>query len=65
MDSERAAELLRTERLRIEQAAGLGEILVSSTVRDMLLGGDYRFTNRGEHQLKGVEGTWKLYALGS
>jgi class 3 adenylate cyclase len=50
---------------RVEQAAGLGEIFVSSTVRDMLLGGDYRFANRGEHQLKGVEGTWKLYALGS
>ena len=49
---------------RVEQAAGLGEIFVSSTVRDMLLGGDYRFANRGEHQLKGVEGTWKLYALG-
>ncbi len=50
---------------RVEQAASLGEIFVSSTVRDMLLGGDYQFANRGEHQLKGVEGTWKLYALGS
>jgi len=50
---------------RVEQAAGLGEIYVSSAVRDMLLGGDYQFSNRGEHQLKGVEGTWRLYALGS
>lgn len=48
---------------RVEQAAGLGEVYVSSTVRDMLLGGEYRFANRGDHQLKGVEGSWKLYAL--
>jgi class 3 adenylate cyclase len=48
---------------RVEQAAGLGEIYVSSAVRDMLLGGDHRFVERGDHQLKGVDGTWKLYAL--
>jgi hypothetical protein len=29
----------------------------------MLLGGDHRFVERGDHQLKGVDGTWKLYAL--
>lgn len=48
---------------RVEQAAGLGEVYVSSTVRDMLLGGDHVFAERGEHQLKGVEGSWKLYSL--
>jgi class 3 adenylate cyclase len=48
---------------RVEQAAGLGEVYVSSAVRDMLLGGEHRFAERGDHQLKGVEGSWKLYAL--
>ena len=48
---------------RVEQAAGLGEVYVSSTVRDMLLGGEHGFAERGEHQLKGVEGAWRLYAL--
>lgn len=48
---------------RVEQAAGLGEVCVSSTVRDMLLGGEHRFVARGERELKGVEGTWRLYAL--
>lgn len=48
---------------RVEQAAGLGEVYVSSAVRDMLLGGEHRFAERGEHELKGVEGRWKLYAL--
>lgn len=50
---------------RVEQAAGLGEVYVSSAVRDMLLGGEHRFAERGEHTLKGVEGSWKLYALDS
>ena len=50
---------------RVEQAAGLGEVYVSSAVRDMLLGGDHHFLERGEHHLKGVEGSWKLYALES
>jgi class 3 adenylate cyclase len=48
---------------RVEQAAGLGEVYVSAAVRDMVLGGEHRFAERGEHQLKGVEGSWKLYAL--
>ena len=37
---------------RVEEAAGDGEVFVSSTVRDMLLGGDTRFEDRGEHALK-------------
>ena len=48
---------------RVEQSSALGEVYVSSTVRDMLLGGEHRFAERGEHQLKGVEGSWKLYAV--
>ena len=48
---------------RIEQAAGAGEIFVSSTVRDMLLGGDERFQDRGEHSLYGFDSLWRLFAL--
>ena len=48
---------------RVEQAAGLGRVYVSSTVRDLLLGGEHRFAERGEHELKGIDGVWRLYAL--
>jgi class 3 adenylate cyclase len=48
---------------RVEQAAGGGSIYVSSTVRDILLGGDWAFVDRGEHALKGIEGVWRLYEL--
>jgi class 3 adenylate cyclase len=48
---------------RVQQAADDGDIFVSSTVRDMLLGGDLRFTDEGEHRLKGLDNPWHLFAL--
>ena len=48
---------------RVEHAADDGSIFVSSTVRDMLLGGDVQFTDRGEHHLKGFDTPWHLFAL--
>jgi class 3 adenylate cyclase len=48
---------------RVEEAAGDGEVFVSSTVRDMLLGGETRFEDRGEHMLKGFDSSWRMYAL--
>jgi class 3 adenylate cyclase/pimeloyl-ACP methyl ester carboxylesterase len=48
---------------RIEQAGDEGAIFVSSTVCDLLLGGDARFEDRGEHQLKGVDRPWRLFSL--
>ena len=45
---------------RVEQAAPDGEIYVSSTVRDLLLGGSHRFEDRGDHDLKGIDGRWTL-----
>jgi class 3 adenylate cyclase len=48
---------------RVQQAATGGATWVSSTVRDLLLGGDWSFTERGEHVLKGLEGAWRLYEL--
>ena len=48
---------------RIESNADPSEVLVSSTVKDLVAGSDIRFQNRGEHQLKGVPGAWQLFAL--
>ena len=48
---------------RVQQVAAGGATWVSSTVRDLLLGGDWSFTERGEHQLKGIDGGWRLYEL--
>jgi uncharacterized protein (TIGR00369 family) len=48
---------------RIQGAAAPGEVLVSSTVRDLAIGGGYQFENRGEHRLKGVEEPWRLWSV--
>ena len=40
-----------------------GEVLVSSTVTDLVVGSGLAFSDRGEHELKGVPGTWRIYAL--
>jgi class 3 adenylate cyclase len=48
---------------RVAQAAPDCTIYVSSTVRDLLLGGDRTFADRGEHALKGIDGSWRLYQL--
>ncbi len=47
---------------RVAGLAAPSEVLVSSTVREIVTGSHRRFTNRGKHQLKGVPGTWSLYA---
>jgi class 3 adenylate cyclase len=43
--------------------AGPGEVLVSSTVKDLVAGSGFTFVERGEHELKGVPGSWRLYAV--
>jgi class 3 adenylate cyclase len=48
---------------RVSALAGPGEILVSSTVVDLVTGSDLRFDDRGEHELKGVPRPWRIYAL--
>lgn len=48
---------------RVTGAASAGEILVSSTMRDLTLGSGRDLQCRGEHVLKGVEGVWRLYAV--
>lgn len=48
---------------RVEQKASDGELWASSTVREMMLGGSASFEERGEHKLKGVDGTWRLFSV--
>ena len=48
---------------RIGSLAQGDEILVSSTVRDIVAGSGLRFTDRGQRTLKGVDGEWRLYAV--
>ena len=43
--------------------AGPGEVLVSRTVKDLTVGSDIDFEERGAHQLKGVPGEWELFAV--
>jgi len=48
---------------RISGLAEPGEVLVSSTVRDLIVGSGQTLTDRGEHELKGVPGSWRLLAV--
>jgi class 3 adenylate cyclase/pimeloyl-ACP methyl ester carboxylesterase len=48
---------------RIAAAADADEVLVSSTVKDLVAGSGITFADRGEHDLKGVPETWRLYAV--
>ena len=48
---------------RVAAQAGAGEVLVSSTVRDLVAGSGLDFEDRGSAELKGVPGEWRLYAL--
>jgi class 3 adenylate cyclase len=48
---------------RVAALAGANEILVSSTVKDLVAGSGLRFADRGHHELKGVPGTWSLFSV--
>jgi class 3 adenylate cyclase len=48
---------------RVSAWAGPSDILVSSTVKDLVVGSGIEFDDRGEHELKGVPGTWRLFAV--
>jgi class 3 adenylate cyclase len=50
---------------RIATQATAGEVLVSSTVKDLVVGSSVTFTERGAHELKGVPGSWSLFAVES
>jgi pimeloyl-ACP methyl ester carboxylesterase len=48
---------------RVAGMAGPGEVLVSGTVKDLVVGSSFAFTDRGTHSLKGAPGEWHLYAV--
>ena len=48
---------------RVAALASADEVLVSSTVRDLVAGSGLRFSERGVHVLRGVPGDWRLFAL--
>jgi class 3 adenylate cyclase len=48
---------------RVGALASGGEVLASSTVRELVVGSGIEFDERGTHQLKGAPGTWRLFAV--
>ncbi|OBJ41639.1 hydrolase [Mycobacterium colombiense] len=50
---------------RVSALAGPNDVLVSSTLRDLVIGSGLEFEERGAHQLKGVPGDWRLFAVAS
>lgn len=49
---------------RVMSASQAGEVLVSGTLRDLVAGSGFEFSDRGLHELKGLPGEWHLWALG-
>jgi class 3 adenylate cyclase len=47
---------------RVAARAQAGEVLVTGTVRDLVAGSGFEFEDHGDHELKGVPGTWRIYA---
>jgi len=48
---------------RVGALASPGEVFVSGTVKDLVVGSGIEFSEQGEHELKGVPGSWKLFAV--
>ena len=46
---------------RVAALAGPGEVLVSSTVKDLVVGSDLSFQERGRQELKGIPGEWQVF----
>jgi class 3 adenylate cyclase len=48
---------------RVASLAAAGEVLVSQTVKDLVAGSGLSLEDRGEHELKGIPGTWRIFAV--
>ena len=48
---------------RVAAMSRAGEVFVSSTMKDLVAGSGIEFEDRGEHELRGVPGTWKVFAV--
>jgi class 3 adenylate cyclase len=62
LHEDKLAGIALTVGARIAAAADAGEVLVSGTVRDLVAGSGLHFEDKGRRELKGVPGTWQLYA---
>ena len=47
---------------RVQETANPGEILVSRTITDLVVGSELTFAERGAHELRGIGGSWQLFA---
>jgi class 3 adenylate cyclase len=56
-------DLGHRQRPHPRRLAGPNDVLVSSTLRDLVIGSGLEFEDRGAHQLKGVPGEWRLFAV--
>jgi pimeloyl-ACP methyl ester carboxylesterase/class 3 adenylate cyclase len=63
LDGGRVAGIAVHMGARVAAEAGAGEVLVSSTVKDLVAGSELSFRDRGVHELKGVPGEWRLFAV--
>ena len=50
---------------RVSALAGANDVLVSSTLRDLVIGSGLEFEERDSYELKGVPGKWRLFAVAS
>ena len=60
---EKVAGLAVNIGARVASLAAPSEVLVSQTVKDLMVGSDLAFEPRGAHELKGVPGSWNVYAV--
>ena len=62
---EKLAGLAVNVGARVSAVAGAGEVLVSSTVKDLVAGSGIEFEDRGDARAEGRPGEWRLYAVRS
>jgi len=48
---------------RVAAVAPPGKVFVTGTVKDLVAGSGFEFDARGEHELKGIPGSWRLYEM--
>ncbi|MGH8949221.1 MAG: adenylate/guanylate cyclase domain-containing protein, partial [Acidimicrobiia bacterium] len=48
---------------RVAALASPGQVVVSQTVRDMVIGSGHHFISQGRHELKGVPGQWEIFSV--
>jgi pimeloyl-ACP methyl ester carboxylesterase len=63
LDGEKVRGIAVHTGARVAALAGAGEVLVSSTVKDLVAGSGIEFEDRGVHELRGVPGEWRIYAV--